>query len=375
MSENKILGVDDVAKLLANPSAENRADAVSRVGAEFARGSLDEKSRKLALEIFSLVLHDVELRVRQALAESVKDNPSIPHNLANTLAQDVAEVAIPILQNSTVLDDADLMNIVRNFDSDHQAAVAMRPRVSETVADALVETGDEKVVATLVSNDGAQIAEQAMSTVLDKYGDKESVNAPLARRRELPITIAERLVTLVSESLREHIVTHHEISGDLASNLILESRERATIGLLGPDDEKTDVLDLVDQLYDHGRLSSTLILRALCMGDIDFFEASLAKRASIPLTHAYKLIQDEGPLGLQSLFRKAGISLRLLELTKVALKVKRETEYDGGENDRQRFRSRMIERVLTTLETGIDPENLDYFISKLGAEDTGTGAS
>ena len=35
-------------------------------------------------------------------------------------------------------------------------------------------------------------------------------------------------------------------------------------------------------------------------------------------------------------------------------------------DDRDRFRQLMIERVLTQFEAGFDPDNLDYFIAKLG---------
>lgn len=363
------LSVSDVARLLTNPSPDNRAETVSKVATEFSKGELDAEARALATEIFRIVVHDAELRVRKALADCIKDNPDVPYDVALTLAQDVSEVAVPVLENSAVLEDEDLLEIIRNFQPEHQIAVARRAEVSPEIADALAETHNEDVVATLIANEGATLTEKTMRNVLDEFGELEKINAPMARRGKLPITIAERLVSLVSESMRDYIVTHHEISRDLASDLILESRERATVSLLGPNDQKSDVLELVDQLYRHGRLTPTLVLRALCMGDSRFFEASLAKLANIPLNSAYSLIEDSGSLGLKSLFDRGGLPANMLELARVAIKVKQETEYDGQENDRERFRARMIERVLTTIETGIDPENLDYFISKLGSDE------
>lgn len=369
MSEGMRLSVSDVAGLLTNPSPENRAETVIKVAAEFSKGKLDSEARALATEIFRIVVHDAELLVRKALAECVKDNPDVPYDVALALAQDVSDVAVPVLESSEVLDDEDLLEIVRNFEPEHQIAVAKRAQVSAEIADALVETHNEDVVATLVANDGATLTEETMRAVLDEFGELEKINAPMARRGKLPITIAERLVSLVSESMQEYIVTHHEISRDLASDLILESRERATVGLLGPDHQKSDVVELVNQLYFHGRLTPTLILRALCMGDSRFFEVSLAKLANIPVDSACSLIHDSGNLGLKSLFDRGGLPANMVRLARVAIKVKQETDYDGMENDRERFRARMIERVLTTFETGIDAENLDYFISKLGSDE------
>jgi hypothetical protein len=49
---------------------------------------------------------------------------------------------------------------------------------------------------------------------------------------------------------------------------------------------------------------------------------------------------------------------------RVAFDVARETQYDGGANDRQRFSSRVIERVLTQFED-IGNDNLEYLMKKL----------
>ena len=367
MPKGHKLSHEDVLRLLKDPSAENRAVTARKLGSEFDADSLDPAARRIAEDIFRAMVKDAEVMVREALAESLKDNPEIPHDVAVTLAHDVARVATPILECSEVLTEEELVEIVHDFDTEHQMAVARRETVSETLAEALVETRDEDVVATLVANEGAEISEMTMNTVVDQFGTNARIQEPLIRRNKLPLMIAERLVSLVSENLREQIVTHHEISPDLATDLVLESRERATVSLLSPTSTSADVLDLVNELHQNGRLTPTLILRALCMGDMAFFETALAIRANIPLRAAFMLIDDDGELGLATLFDRAGMPAEMLDLARVAVAVKKETDYDGGDNDRERFRHRMIERVLTKYESGIDPENLDYFISKLGA--------
>ncbi len=367
MPKGHKLSHEDVLRLLEDPSAENRAVTARKLGEEFKSGDLDPDARRIAEDIFRAMVKDAEVLVREALSKSLKDNPDIPHDVAVSLAKDVACVAAPILEFSEVLSEDELVEIVRNFDAEHQIAVARRKTVPETVADALVETRNEDVVATLVANDGAEISEATMNTVVDEFGTSARIQEPLVRRSKLPLTVAERLVALVSENLRQHIVTHHEISPDLATDLVLESRERATVGLLSPGSTAADVLDLVNELHQNGRLTPTLILRALCMGDMAFFETALAVRANIPVRTAFMLIDDDGELGLATLFERAGMPEEMLDLARVAVSVKKETDYDGGDNDRERFRHRMIERVLTKYESGIDPENLDYFISKLGA--------
>lgn len=171
------------------------------------------------------MVEDAEVRVRQALSESLKSNPDIPHDVALTLAKDVEDVARPILEYSEVLTNDDLIDIVRTQDEGHQVAIAKRNAVSEKVSDALVDTQQELVVATLVANQGADMSEDTMNRVLDDFGENENVNGALTLRENLPLRVAERLVTLVSDELRDRLLTNQELSPDVASDLILESRE------------------------------------------------------------------------------------------------------------------------------------------------------
>jgi uncharacterized protein (DUF2336 family) len=118
-------------------------------------------------------------------------------------------------------------------------------------------------------------------------------------------------------------------------------------------------------MHRHGRLTPFLVLRALCLGDMAFFEAAMAMLAKVPLRNARILIHDAGPNGLASLYEKSGMPPRLLPAIRVAADVVRGTEFDGGERDRERYRSRVITRILTQFED-LPQEDLDYLLDKLG---------
>ncbi len=105
------------------------------------------------------------------------------------------------------------------------------------------------------------------------------------------------------------------------------------------------MVDLVRQLKDYQRLTPSLILRALCLGDVGFFEASMAVLANASIVSARALIHDDGTLGLQSLYGRTNLPTALYPAFRIALDMVRSTEYDGGEKDRERFASKVIERV------------------------------
>lgn len=220
-----------------------------------------------------------------------------------------------------------------------------------------------------MTNDGAEIAAEGLEKALARFADDEAVTAGMVRRQYLPLRVAERLVSLVSGRLRDHLVTHHHLSADVASDLVLQGRERATMTLLTPDSDIMEVNELVDSLFANGRLTPTILFRALAMGDMVFFESGLARLVGIPVVNAQILIHDPGRLGLRSLLKKAAIPAPLAEAIEVAVEVAEETDYDGRPGDRERYRRRMIERFLTKFES-VDAENFEYLMARLtGAAD------
>ena len=361
-----LLSEADVKKLMSDPSGEARAETAAKVADAFQSGGLSDKERGLAEQIFRVMVKDAEAKVRAALSRHLMTSGDLPRDVALSLAKDVEEVSLPFLETSEVLTDSDLIEIVRSASAAKQAAVAKRAHVSEKLASAIIDHGkDSSVMATLAANKGAELSEQNLAKMLDRYGESSLLTNSLAGRAGLPLAVSERLVNLVSQSLRDFLVEKRDMSDEMATDLVLQARERATISLLPPGAKSADVIDFVDQLKRSGRLSPSLVLRALCTGDLAFFEAALAVLSGIAIVNARLLIHDEGELGLRTIYQRANLPLDQIHLFRAAFEAVREMEYDGGERDRQRYSAKVIERVLTKVEQDLDQSNLDYLMKKL----------
>ena len=357
----------DVSRLLANPSGVARAEAAAKIAVQFDQESLSPREREIALEIIRLMAQDAEVRVREALAVHLKECDELPRDVALALARDVAKVALPVLQYSCVLTDPDLIEIVRDRDPDKQVAIAGRKRVSPPVSLSLVQHGGETAVATLMTNDGAEIADAALQTALDRFPTSAAVTESMAHRISLPVTVAERLVSLVSDALKDHLVANHDLPPEIATDLVLQSRERATLGLLSPDADQAAAERLIRRLKATGRLTPSLVLRALCLGDVMFLEVALAVLAEVPTENARVLLHDKGALGFKAIYDKARLPGSLFAAFRAALDVIHDTEHEGVTHDRDEFRRRVMERILTQFEHlgAIGGENLDYHVAKL----------
>ncbi len=357
----------DVSRLLSDPSGEARAETATKIARQFGQQALSPREREIAQEIIRIMAKDAEVRVREALSVQLKDCDDLPRDVATTLAKDVGTVALPLLQFSRALSDTDLIEIVRSHDPEKQVAIAKRKSLSAHVSHSLVEDGAETAVATLMENPEAEIGESALRTALERFPESTAVADGMVHRAALPATIAERLVSLVSDAYKEYLVSHHELAPEVATDLMLQSRERATIGLLAPGAGDAEAERLVNQLITHDRLTPSLMLRALCMGDIVLFEVALAALAGVAVTNARALVHDKGALGLRAIYERAKLPESLYAAYRTAIDVIHETEIDGGPDDGDRYRRRIMERILTQFEHlgPVCHDDVDYLVAKL----------
>nr|WP_294551548.1 DUF2336 domain-containing protein [uncultured Rhodopila sp.] len=354
----------DVARLLSEPSADTRAELAAKVAANLDVATLTEAEAALARDIVRIMARDVEATVRAALSSGLRHARDLPHDLALKLAQDIDEVALPMLADSLVLTDQDLAEIVRQGSPGKQETIAGRADVSEAVSDALIAHASEPAVARLIANDSASIAEESLDRAATRFAGSDAVKQAMVLRPSLPASVADRLVTMVSREWQAQLLKRHALPPAAAADIVLASREQAILHLsAGASDAALSAM--IGHMHRNGRLTPTLILRALCTGDIAFFEAAMAVRGEVPLANAQRLIHDPSRNGLAALYRKAGLPEALLGAVRAAVDVVNETGFDGNARDLERFRARVITRVLTTVDS-VDAEDADYLIDKLG---------
>jgi len=364
MSDGPVLSHALVSGLAADRSPVRRAKTIDAVAVSFLDPKLSPAERAIAEEILRLAARDAEERVRRTLMERLKTSRNLPHDVAMTLAYDVEAIAVPLLEVSQVFSDTDLIEVVKQGAPHARRAIAGRPSVSGPVGDALIDSGDEAAVARFVSNLGAEIGRPAFKRIVDRFGKSSTVQKSLVERPLVPVEIAERLMTFVSDAMRKRLLTRHPGLGFALNDAVLAARERAVLGLVGPRADEGDVLALVGHLRFHGRLTSSIILRALFIGDLAFFEAALAEKTGRPITNVRKLVHDPGRTGLEAIYRKAGLPAEMLPAVWAAIEAAVSTAFDGSEQDRARYSRRVIERLLTQ-KVDIDQEHVAYLFDRL----------
>ena len=354
----------DIHRLIKGETPEDRATVAHRLCRRIALDVLSDAERAYAQEIMAILAKDAADLVRRTLSVTLRNSPILPRDIAIQLAQDVEAVAIPVLQDSPVFTDEDLIELVLSVTASKQAAIANRVGLSVTLTEVISEHGAVEAVRALSANEGAEYTDRAFEHSIRRFGSDEGVQKGLISREYIPTHIAEKMVSLVSGQLFDLLVNRHELPAQLAIDLASGARERATIDLVEQAGRTHDLPRFVSQLHLNGRLTHSLIMRALCCGQMPFVEHSLAELSGVGHQRVWLMIHDAGPLGLQAVFDRAGMPRKMLPAFRAAVNVFHETSHDGGPNDRARFRARMIERVLTQFQA-IPKEDLDYLLEKL----------
>ncbi len=302
----------DIHQFINNPSGVELDTLASKVVLAFNSGSFNFNESAIAADIFRLLLKDAEKSVRATLAEHLYNNPDAPRDVIFRLACDEADISERVLRYSLVLTDDDLMSIVASTKEVLKlCAIAKRDMVSERISDALINTQQEIVLKDLFSNNGANISENSLTEKWGAISSNSTLLEVLAKRGGLPLTVAEKIFAVVSDELRNHISKEYRIGSHVAYKAAIDTREWELLGIMPvsniphpDDDERVD--DLVEQLYATGRLTYSLVIRALCMGFLNLFEASLAYMAKIPRSNARMLLMG-GHDGFEALYHTASM--------------------------------------------------------------------
>lgn len=360
------LSKTDLEHLAREPSPKVRAALCEKICAGYNDKAYSERETALALEIIRLLIKDTSLRVRRSLSEALKSNPELPRDIAIDLANDHELVAEAILGHSPVLDEEDLLAIIHSTQSLRKLmAIAGRDTISAGVANALIDDGAHSVTMTVIQNPGAQIEESTFAYLLEEYYQDDSILEALVYRSSLPYTVAEKLFYLVGDHLRRHLSEHHHLRRETIEDITAQATESATLKFLSPWMGQQDIQQLVQEMFRQDRLTNSLIIRSLCIGDLRFFQTAMAKRANISVSNAKILLLDPHSVGFDACYDKAALPAPLRDAVRCLYHCALE-ETQLGRFYHEEFTKRVIEKIMAEgYDRSVD--QMPTLISMLGA--------
>lgn len=265
--------------------------------------TLGLREQDLVYDILRQIIHEVEMRVRRVLADRIAARQNAPRDLVATLANDVIEVAYPVLVNSPVLEDEDLIALILEHTARHQIAITKRADLSPAVSNQLAETGDPVVIRSLLENEGAAIGAETYARLVDWSQSMTDIQTPLAMRADLPPALAERMAGWVGEAIRTYLEDKMPDAGDsVVDDAVAEVVQSKPVAVevalaepAGPEDGKG--------YLPHPRV----LVRALENGDIFRFEEAFRDYTGLSEAGVTRLLYDAGVEALAIACKGSGI--------------------------------------------------------------------
>ncbi len=146
-----------------------------------------------------------------------------------------------------------------------------------------------------------------------------ALQARIMERHALPADVKFRLIRLLSEDLKAELVARHGFPDELLAILARHGRERALITSCGSYRSPKLALSAARRLKLNGELTPSLLLRALCAGQVELFGAALALLAGTPSGAAQTSLLKSGTPALIVLYERAGLPAELQRAFQVVL--------------------------------------------------------
>jgi uncharacterized protein (DUF2336 family) len=290
--------------------AGERAEATRALAHAWLISGLTEDDRTAAEGALLMLLDDASPLVRQAMAEVFARSMEAPAAIVLALALDQPSVALPILEHSPLLIDADLVDIVATGDSATQCAIARRISLPVSVSAAIAEVGTAAAALELIENAYAELAPFSWDRIVERHGHLAAIRESMLVLEDLPAATRLALVAKLSDTLAQFVVAKNWLSADRAERVAGEALDRSTVNIAASS-RGDDMRGLIAHLRATSQLTAGLILRALLSGNLELFEAALAELSGLPRSRVSSARSWRGePCRAPATGRAAEINLR-----------------------------------------------------------------
>lgn len=265
-------------------------------------------SERMAIEnVARLLAQDISVQVREALAFELRTCELLPQDLAAKIAADVEAVSRPFLKDTEAFTDQQLADLIPQLEEHAHVSIARRANLGPQACLAIVSFGSGKAVTFVVQNDHITLAEDACEELMGRFSADRQMMNKLARRIDLPISIVERIISHVSEDLREGLIAQYGLSVPVAQEIARATKYGAIwrqIEKASPSQVHAYVIDLRNQ----NRLTTDMVLEFAGNGCLSFMESALALEAGLTLGAVREALYGRDMSDFVRLMQQADIS-------------------------------------------------------------------
>jgi uncharacterized protein (DUF2336 family) len=201
--------IDEVETSFRTGTTGSRAATLRRITDLFLQGAETFKDEQVGVfdDVLCRLVDQIERGAIAELSTSIAALSKAPPVLSRRLARhDDITIAGPVLKQSPVLSDNDLVELARSKGQLHLEAIASRSHVSEKVSDVLIDRGNSEVLTTVARNFGARFSSRGYKTLLGKAESDAKIASALITRPDLSPEMFRKLIAQATATVQQRLL-------------------------------------------------------------------------------------------------------------------------------------------------------------------------
>lgn len=251
----------------------------------------------------------VEIEARMDVARLLAPLGRAPASVVVKLANDVIEVARPLLEFSAVLSDDDLIDIITLQSEDHRVSIASRAGINERVGGALVDHGKTASIVRLVRNEKVRFDRKTLNRLVERATQDAEIAADLRGRSDIDWKALRADIEQVAEKALEEIAGTERPVDPVASgrvNMLVYTRIRNRAGFNAQDWKVA--YNQVRGLADRGKLHTRALARFARFGYGHHAAAAIAVMREVPPEVIVRWLASQDYVAIIVALRAAGLT-------------------------------------------------------------------
>jgi uncharacterized protein (DUF2336 family) len=197
----------DLDEAVSRGTPESRAKALWHTTDLMIAGSFSDDEIWTFGEVVTRLAEEIELAARAQLSERLARFDRAPANIIHKLAfDDAIEVAGPVLRESKQLETYALVANVCTKSQAHMLSISKREKIEERVTDELVTRGNQEVVKSVATNNGARFSDFGFLHMVKRAEGDSILAEQLGLRKDIPRHVFQQLIAKATSDVKERLL-------------------------------------------------------------------------------------------------------------------------------------------------------------------------
>jgi uncharacterized protein (DUF2336 family) len=276
-------------------SVDRRLDTLRRVCDLFETGASMYSDEQVELfdDVIGRLADSIEARARIELSNRLAPIANAPLKVVKNLAaDDMIEVAGPMLAQCARLDDEDLIGSARGKGQGHLLAISQRASLSESVTDVLVTRGDREVVHSVARNGGARFSDAGYGVLVERSAGDDALAQHVGIRADIPRRHFVNLLAKASDTVQRKLVAANPQAADHIRHVVadIEGKLKAAQAR-----DYTAARARVEALRRAGKLGESEVHSFAKSEEFEETAVALSLLSGLPIEAVEQALLDERP--------------------------------------------------------------------------------